>query len=121
MAIKSYRDFEVYQRAQKLIPIVYKIADKLPADEKYDLRDQMRRACKSVTANFVEGYSHKDTPTKLKLFWRNSMGSANEMVEHFEQMILLGYAPKEEIQPHIDEYTIVGKQLNKLIQNWRKF
>jgi len=49
------------------------------------------------------------------------MGSANEMIEHFEQVVLLKYVPKDKIQPHIDEYTIIGKQLNKLIQNWRKF
>jgi hypothetical protein len=47
------------------------------------------------------------------------MGSANEMIEHLEQTALLHYAPSETVQPLIDEYTIVAKQLNKLIQNWR--
>ncbi len=56
MAIKSYRDFEVYQRAHKLIIPIYKLADSLPKDERFDLRSQMRRACKSVVSNFVEGY-----------------------------------------------------------------
>src|SRR3990172_6737384 len=118
MAIKSYRDFDVYQRARKLIVPVYGLAESLPADEKFDLRDQMRRACKSVAGNFVEGYSHKDTPAKTKSFWRNSMGSANEMVEHLYQIVMLQYAPAKDIQPLIDEYTIVAKQLNKLIRNW---
>ena len=121
MPIKSHRDFEVYQRARKLIVPVYKLADSLPSDEKFDLRDQMRRACKSVVDNFVEGYSHKDTPIKAKAFWRNSMGSANEMVEHLEQVVMLEYALAKDVQPLIDEYTIVAKQLNKLIKNWRKF
>jgi four helix bundle protein len=67
----------------------------------------------------VEGYSHKDTPAKMKFFWRISRGSANEMIEHLEQTALLQYAPSEKVQPLIDEYTIVAKQLNKLIQNWR--
>ncbi len=78
----------------------------------------MRRASKSVADNIVEGYSHKETPAKMKSFWRISMGSANEMVEHLEQTILLKYAPTEIIQPMIEEYTVVAKQLNKLIQNW---
>ena len=79
----------------------------------------MRRASKSVVDNIVEGYSHKDTPAKMKSFWRISMGSANEMIEHLEQIALLKYAPAEIVQPIIDEYTIIAKQLNKLIQNWR--
>ena len=78
----------------------------------------MRRASKSVVEHIVEGYSHKDTPVKMKSFWRISMGSANEMIEHLEQTALLKYAPTEIIQPMIDEYTVVAKQLNKLIQNW---
>lgn len=81
----------------------------------------MRRASKSVVDNIVEGYSHKDTPVKAKSFWRLSMGSANEMVEHLEQTVLYKYIPLDVAQPLADEYTIVAKQLNKLIQNWRKF
>ena len=121
MTIKSYRDLEAYQRAKKLIGPVYQLVETLPPSERYDLCDQMRRACKSVAANIVEGYSHKDTPTKAKSFWRTSMGSANEMVEHLEQSVTLRYASSEAAQPLIDEYTIVAKQLNKLIQHWRRF
>lgn len=118
MAIKSYKDFDVYNRARKLIIPMYKLAETLPWDERFDLRDQMRRACKSVVDNIVEGYSHKDTEKKMKSFWRISMGSANEMVEHLEQVVMLEYAPASDIQPYVEEYTIVAKQLNKLIRNW---
>jgi four helix bundle protein len=121
MAIKSYRDLDVYKRARTLIVPVYRLADCLPSDEKFDLRDQMRRAAKSVVTNIVEGYSHKDTPTKAKSFWRTSMGSSNEMVEHLEQAVMLAYAPVQSVQPIIDDYIVVAKQLNTLIQHWRKF
>ena len=103
-----------------MIAPIYQLVETLPACERFDLCDQMRRACKSVSANIVEGYSHKDTPTKAKQFWRTSMGSANEMVEHLEQSVTLEYTTSEVAQPMIDEYTIIAKQLNKLIQNWRK-
>lgn len=121
MAIKSYRDLEAYQRAKKLIGPIHHLVETFPASEKFDLCDQIRRACKSVAANLVEGYSHKETPVKAKSFWRISMGSANEMIEHLEQAVTLKYAPPEVVQPLIDEYTIIAKQLNRLIQNWRKF
>ena len=107
MPIKSYRDLEVYKRAKSLVVPMYQLADSLPASEKYDLTDQIKRASKSVVANIVEGYSHKDTPAKAKQFWRISMGSANEMVEHVETVVTLGYAPQDACQPHIEAYTIV--------------
>jgi len=49
------------------------------------------------------------------------MGSANEMIEHLETATALEYASQDNCQSYIEEYTIVAKQLNKLIQKWRKF
>ena len=74
-----------------------------------------------MTANIVEGYSHKDTPAKAKQFWRIAMGSSNEMVEHLETAVALEYASQATCLPYIEEYTIVAKQLNRLIQAWRTF
>jgi four helix bundle protein len=49
------------------------------------------------------------------------MGSANEMIEHLETAFALEYLSQDICQPYIEQYTIVAKQLNKLIQIWRKF
>jgi four helix bundle protein len=121
MAIKSYRDLEVYQRAKRLVVPIHHLVSEFPNHERYDLCDQMRRASKSVVTNIVEGYSHKDTPGKAKQFWRNALGSANEIVEHLETSVALRYSSSETCQPYIEEYVITAKQLNKLIQNWQSF
>jgi four helix bundle protein len=63
----------------------------------------------------------KDTPGKAKQLWRVSMGSANEMVEHLEMAAALGYATQDTCAPYIEQYTVVAKQLNRLIQRWRAF
>jgi four helix bundle protein len=119
MPIKSYRDLEVYKRAKSLLVPMHQLAASLPAREQFDLADQIRRASKSVVANIVEGYSHKDTPAKAKQHWRISMGSADEMVEHLDTVVILGYAAQDVCRPHSEEYTIAAKQLYKLIRNWR--
>lgn len=121
MPIRSYRDIEAYKRAKALVVPMHKPVTGFPAHERFDLCGQIRRACKSVVTNIVEGYSHKDTPAKAKQFWRTSMGSANEMIEHLETAVALGYVSQDACQPFIEEYTIVAKQLNKLIQAWQKF
>jgi hypothetical protein len=33
----------------------------------------------------------------------------------------LDYAPNAEVQPLVDSYTIVAKQLHRLMENWRDF
>ena len=120
MPITGYHDLEVYKRAKALMVAMHKLVETFPAHERFDLTDQVRRASKSVVANIVEGYSHKDTPAKTKQFWRTAMGSADEMAEHLDTAIVLGYVSRDAGQPHIDEYKIVAKQLYRLIQNWRK-
>jgi hypothetical protein len=80
MAIRSYRDIQAYKRAKALIVPVHKLIEGFPVHERFDLCSQIRRACKSITANIVEGYSHKDTPGQAKQFWRTAMGSANEVI-----------------------------------------
>ncbi len=71
-----------------------------PSYERFDLCDQIRRASKSVVANIVEGYSHKNTPGKAKQFWRYSMESANEMIEHLEAAVDLEYTSSDFCQPY---------------------
>jgi four helix bundle protein len=118
VAIKRYRDLEVYQRAKALVVPMYRLAESFPKHEQFDLCDQIRRASKSVVANIVEGYSHKETPAKAKQFWRIAMGSANEMIEHLETAVALAYISPDTCRSHIEEYTAVAKQLNRLIHTW---
>jgi four helix bundle protein len=47
------------------------------------------------------------------------MGSADEMVEHLDTAVALGYVSQDACRPYIEEYTILAKQLYKLIHNWR--
>lgn len=80
--------------------------------------DQIRRASNSVVANIVEGYGHKDTSAKAQQFWRISMGSANEVIEHLETAVDLGYVPQATCQPHIDAHTTVAKLPGSFVRSW---
>ena len=66
--MKSYRDLDVYQRAKKLVVPIHRLVDEFSSHEQCDLSSQIRLASKSVVANIVEGYSHKDTPGRAKQF-----------------------------------------------------
>ena len=119
--IRSFRDIEAYQRARAVQPAIYKLAASLPDFEKFDLADQMRRACKSVATNIAEGYAKRDSVAEFKRFLRISMGSANEMEVHLETASDLGYSTRDECAKLIAEYQIIGKQLHRLIESWQKF
>jgi four helix bundle protein len=52
----GYQDLKVYQLAYRLAMEVFRESKKFPAEERYSLTDQIRRASRSVAANIAEGY-----------------------------------------------------------------
>jgi four helix bundle protein len=54
--IKHFRDLEVYKRAFRAAMRIFEISKKFPAEEKYSLKDQIRRATRSVCTNLAEGW-----------------------------------------------------------------
>ena len=53
--ITSFRELEVYQNTyQAMLEVMKKIVPKLPDIEKYDLRDQISRACKAIPRLIAE-------------------------------------------------------------------
>ncbi len=61
MAINSYRDLLVWQKAMDLVVECYKVTREFPKDELYGLTSQLRRAAVSVPANIAEGHSRPNT------------------------------------------------------------
>jgi four helix bundle protein len=51
MSYQSFEELEVYKAAREFRKKVYQIIRKLPAEEKFNLGDQMRRAALSLTNN----------------------------------------------------------------------
>lgn len=58
--IKSFHDLKVYQNLyQAMLTTLTKILPSLPQEEKYDLKDQMRRCCKAAPALIAEGFAKR--------------------------------------------------------------
>jgi len=68
MAIESFEQLEVWKEAHELVLHVYKNAQKLPADEKFGLISQMRRASVSVPANIAEGFKRRSRADKIHFY-----------------------------------------------------
>ena len=118
MTIKSYEDLEVYQRSYRLSLELHRLSFTLPKAERYELQSQIRRAAVSVPLNIAEGYGRKDSPKEFKHFLRNALGSCNEVQVLLSMLFDLGYSTKQTVSSFKEEYTIVGKQLSRLLQVW---
>jgi four helix bundle protein len=104
-----------------LLPAVHKLAFRFPDYERYELASQIRRSSKSIVANIAEGFGRKRSVRDFKSYLSNALGSTNETIVHLKIAEALEYALNQEVQPLADAYTIVAKQLHRLMENWRDF
>lgn len=59
MAIKTFRDLEVWQLSMEMVESVYRVTAALPDHERYGLTSQTRRAAVSIPANIAEGKNRR--------------------------------------------------------------
>jgi four helix bundle protein len=111
--MKSYRELEVWKRGIDMVVAVYATSKKFPADEKYGLQSQLRRAAVSVPANIAEGYGRKHRKEYLNHL-SIAQGSLTEMETHLIIALRLDYVTRSDLQPVWALAQEVGKMLNKL-------
>ena len=120
---RSFLDLEVYKNLYKaMTPVIKKIVPKLPQEEKYDLADQMRRACKKPPALIAEGYAKKNHKKEWKKYLDDAIGECNEMIVHLSCAVDIypEYIDSALCKELIKVYDIAGKQLYRLAESWQE-
>lgn len=120
--ITSFRDLNVFQNTYKAMLIVMKkIIPLLPASEKYDLKDQLSRSCKSIPRLIAEGYGKRHQKAGFQKYLDDAMGECNETIVSLEQCKDLYSINIEQIDNLIKTYDISGRQLYNLSKAWDNF
>ena len=113
--IESYRDLFVWQKAMGLVVATYRIANLLPATERYGLASQLRRSAVSIPANIAEGHGRRHRGDYL-----HSLSVANGSLKELETQLLLTvrlqYCQAAEVEPVLQRAYEVGRMLAGLIQ-----
>ncbi len=116
----GYKNLDVYQRAYKQVKEIHQISQEFPNLEKYEIGSQLRRAALSIVLNIAEGYGRKDSAGEFQHFLRMAMGSCNEVRVLIELIKDLGYITEAKYQELEEAYEIIGRQLYKLRESYKK-
>jgi len=122
--ITSFKDLEVYRNTYEAMLIAMgKIVPKLPTSEKYDLADQISRACKSAPRLIAEGYAKRHQKAGFQKYLDDAMAECNEMVVSLSQCrdIYRQHVEIKVCDDLIDIYDKSGRQLYRLGEAWTKF
>ncbi|MCG3180679.1 MAG: hypothetical protein BIFFINMI_03042 [Phycisphaerae bacterium] len=116
MAIRTYRDLEVWQRAMDLLVEVYRISVGFPDLERFGLTMQVRRAAGSVANNIAEGHGRLSRKDYLR-FLSISRGSLCETETELPAAVRLGFVKEADIRKAWDLTQETGRLLNGLIRS----
>lgn len=95
MEVFGYRKLIAYQKAKQVVKRTYKLLKKFPAEERFAMCDQLRRASVSITSNIAEGINRFSVKYKAH-FIEMSYGSLMEVSSQFEIAEELGYITTED-------------------------
>ncbi len=117
--IFGFENLEVYKRAREFRIEIYKLARKLPAEERFNLASQMRRAAVSVTNNIAEGHGRFHFQESIQ-FFRYSRGSVQELMDDLNVCLDERYEIEQRILELKAEAIEILKMLNGYIAFLRR-
>lgn len=95
---------------------IYALTKKFPAEEKFCLTNQIRRAAISISLNIAEG-SDRKSDKEFKRFLRMAISSAEEVVTGLYIALDLNYLNKKEFNKIYEDLNILVAKLNALIKS----
>ena len=113
---KPHKKLDVWKGAMKVAEITYKITSRFPAEERFGLVSQMRRAAVSISCNIAEGAGRKGK-REFKNFLSMAQGSLSELDTQLDLSVLLGFISKEILEGITPELVRVDKMLTGLIRS----
>ena len=93
--IECFEDLVIWQRAVDFAAEIYRITDAVGIRSDFSLKDQLRRAAVSISANIAEGYERGSRSEYLN-FLNIAKGSAGQTRALLEVALRVGYLSAEE-------------------------
>ncbi len=109
----DYKSLIVWQRCIAPVKLIYQITAKCPADEKFGLTSQMRKAAVSIPSNIAEGQARRTTGDYVR-FVSTAEGSLAKLDTQLIIAIDLNYADKTATRDCLGLMLEVRKMLNSL-------
>jgi len=94
--IGSYRDLDVWQFAMGIVIDVYRVTRAFPAEEKFGLVAQLRRAAVAIPSNIAKGRNRLGA-AEFRRFVSIARGSVAEVETQLAVAVALGYVGAGEI------------------------
>ena len=114
-ATQSVQRFEVWQLAMDLVLDCYKLTARFPADERFGLVSQIRRAATSIPANIAEGFGRWNGGDFAR-FLAIATGSLRELETHLLIATRLEYLSPTSVSHALSTINEIARKLYRMRQ-----
>ncbi len=111
----SHTKLDIFKISKIFVITCYKEVKSLPAEEKYALTQQIRRATLSVHLNIAEGSSRKSLAER-KRYYEIARGSVIVIDTAFDIAVELGYIQKQKLEELGNYLLRCFQMLSKMIE-----
>jgi len=116
---RDHRKLRTFREADELVGSVYRVCRDFPAEERFGLQSQIRRAAVSVVCNIVEGSARQSEREYLN-FLNIATGSAAEAEYLLPLAVRLGFLKASEGEPLAHRYAGLSAPLRAMIRALEK-
>jgi four helix bundle protein len=115
---KPHHNLEVWKRSLDFVTKMYKITANFPADEKFGLVSQMRRAAVSIPSNIAEGAA-RNSKKEFINFLHIAQGSTAELETQILISWNLNFVTQSQAQPLLKELEEISRMIIGLQKSLR--
>jgi four helix bundle protein len=117
MGVADYKELRVYRLAFEAAMQVFEFSKSFPPDEKYSLRDQMRRSSRSVCANIAEAWRKRRYQPAFVSKLSDADAEAAETEVWLEFALRCGYVAPDIYAKLHDHYDHICRQLRVMMDS----
>src|SRR5258708_16491340 len=112
---KSFRDLKVYQAAREAARSVFEFSNSFPPEERYSLRDQIRRSSRAVKAMIAEAWARRRYKAAFVNKIDEALGETYERQSWLDDALDSAYLSKEKFEELDRRYDAIGAMLSRMI------
>ena len=119
--ISSFRDLRVYRLAFEVQQEIFETSKRFPAEERYALTDQIRRASRSVGANLAEAWQKRRYVAHFVSKLTDADGKQAETQHWLDTATACSYVSEKERDALLGKCSRIGQMLGTIMAKPEKF
>jgi four helix bundle protein len=117
----SFRDLIVYQKARNAAQAIFRLSKSFPKEEAYSLRDQLRRASRSVGGQIAEAWGKRQYQRHFVSKLTDADAEQLETQHWIDTAVDCEYLTEDQARMLLEPLHEIGRMLHSMVEKADQF